>query len=58
MIQTQIEDVSPKKMQRRLDAMMAQPVTPAPTPAKSAAPKSAEKSAKSPAKSPRRRSKK
>ena len=25
MIQTQIEDVSPKKMQKRLDAMMAQP---------------------------------
>jgi PhnB protein len=47
MIQTQIEDVSPKKMQKRLDAMMAQPPT-QPDP----------ESKKSPAKSSRRRSKK
>ena len=52
MIQTQLEDVSPKKMQKRLDAMMAQPTAPASTqPA-------AQKSRKSSAKSPRRRSKK
>jgi PhnB protein len=47
MIQTQIEDVSPKKMQKRLDAMMAQPPA-----------QSTEKPKKSPAKSSRRRSKK
>ena len=47
MVQTHIEDVSPKKMQKRLDAMMAQsPAQPA------------EKSAPSPTKSARRRSKK
>ena len=47
MIQTQLEDVSPKRMQKRLDAMMAQP------PAEVVS-----KSEKSPAKFSRRRSKK
>lgn len=51
MIQTQFEDVSPKKMQKRLDAMMAQPSAPA-----TAASESTKKSGKSAAKS--RRSKK
>jgi PhnB protein len=47
MIQTHIEDVSPKKMQKRLDAMMAGPESlPQPEPKT--------KSAKSPAKTPRR----
>jgi PhnB protein len=54
MIQTQLEDVSPKKMQKRLDAMMAQPASSAPEPAQPAV----EKSRKQPAKTPRRRSKK
>jgi PhnB protein len=54
MIQTQIEDVSPKKMQKRLDAMMAQPASQAPEPTRPAA----DKSGKSSAKAPRRRSKK
>jgi PhnB protein len=47
MIQTLIEDVSPKKMQKRLDAMMAQPPA-----------QPAQKSEKSPVKSSHRRSKK
>jgi PhnB protein len=53
MIQTRLEDVSPKKMQKRLDAMMAQPSQPA-TPLPPPTPQSGT----SPAKSPRRRSKK
>ena len=48
MIQTRVEDVSPKKMQKRLDAMLAGPVS-APPP--EAPPK---RPAKTPAKSPRR----
>ena len=54
MIQTQLEDVSPKKMQKRLDAMMAQPSAPAAASTKPAT----RESGKSSAKSPRRRSKK
>ncbi len=47
MIQTQLEDVSPKKMQKRLDAMMAQPSA-----------QSVPQAEESSAKPPRRRSKK